>query len=107
MAVSLCTITGSLYHPSTGNAITAGKLLISPTSFIVSNGELVSAVPIEYTIPGNGSISLALAYSGGVPYVVEFDADPNDTSTPLRLKSGYFKDSWLVPSQSSESIQNL
>jgi hypothetical protein len=104
---NLVTIVGSLYNPATGQKRTLGRLIIRPKKFITSGTELVSANAVTVDIPASGDLSFNLVPSGGVPYIVEFDPNPVDTATPLRLKSGYFLNSWLVPNAGPVDISSL
>lgn len=108
MAPTTVTITGSIYHPSTGAKIKAGTLYITPRSFIISNGELVSKATIAVSVPSSGDLSFSLVPShGSVYYDVEFDPDPADTSRPRKLKPGYFTDTWNVPASGPVNISTL
>ena len=91
-------ITGSIYDGATGAKRTLGRLYIKPGNFLRNGSNLIVPKTITYDIPGSGNISLVLAPStDGVPYTVEFDPTPADTSVPFRIKPGYFIDSWIVP----------
>ena len=105
--LTMVTITGSIYDAATGNKRTAGQLVIQPKTFIADGRNFVTPAVIRVTIPGSGDLSFSLAASNGVPYVVEFDPAPSDTTTPLRLKSGYFRNLWLVPSPGPVGIHQL
>jgi hypothetical protein len=62
---------------------------------------------VSYAIPGTGNISLVISPSNGVPYSVEFDPNPSDTTTPRRLKDGYFYNTWTIPSSGPVDIATL
>jgi hypothetical protein len=107
MATALVTITGSIYNASTGAKWTTGRLYLKPKTFIRHGQNVIVPATVSYDIPGTGNISLGLAPStDSVTYTVEFDPDPTDTSVPFRLKSGYFKDEWLVSPSYSSIIVN-
>jgi hypothetical protein len=107
MALTTTTITGSLYDATTGAKYTTGCLHIQPQSFIRDGDDLVAAISVTYDIPGSGNISLALAPSNGVSYIVQFDPTPTETDTPMQLKSGYFRDVWVVPVSGPVNITSL
>jgi hypothetical protein len=106
MAPTLVSITGSLYTTS-GAKITSGRLTIRPSRFMISNGSLISASPVTVDVPGSGNLSFSLAPSGGVSYTVTFDPTPLDTATPVAMKSGYFKRSWVVPASGPVDLASL
>jgi hypothetical protein len=100
-------ITGSLFDARTGSKVTSGRLLIKPNGFINNGNHIVAPKTVAYTIPGSGNISLTLAQSNGVTYTVEFDPNPADTATPLKLKAGYFVNTWTVPISGPVDISML
>jgi hypothetical protein len=107
MATALVTLTGSIYNASTGAKWTTGRLYLKPKTFIRHGQNVIVPATVSYDIPGTGNISLGLAPStDSVTYTVEFDPNPADTSIPFRLKSGYFKDEWLVSPSYSSIIVN-
>ena len=106
MALNLITITGSLYHPSTGAKITSGQLLIRPSGVLRNDTKIVTPVTVAIAVPGTGDLSFQLVASSSVPYIVEFDPDPN-SSLPLAMRSGYFKNTWTVPSSGPVNINAL
>lgn len=108
MPATLVTITGSIYNASTGAKWTTGRLYLTPKTFIRNAGDVVIPKTVSYDIPGTGNISLAVAPStDNVVYTVEFDPDPADTSTPFRLKAGYFKNDWTIPSSGPVDLATL
>jgi len=107
MPPTLITITGSLYHPSTGAKLTSGALIVTPSTIFISNAELVSTASVSIAVPGSGNLSFSLAYNGAASYRVEFDPTPSDTTTPIALKSGYFRNDWLLPSSGPVNIATL
>jgi hypothetical protein len=102
----LVTISGSLTGHD-GAVVTAGRLTITPTHFILSGGEFVAPSPVLVNVPGSGVLSFALSPSYGTPYTVVFDPTPADTVTPISLKSGYFTRAWLVPATGPVAIASL
>jgi hypothetical protein len=104
---TLTTITGSLYDSRTGTKLTAGTLRITPASFIQNGNDVITPHMVTYSIPVSGDISLQLAPSNGVKYLVEFDPNPADTVTPFRLKPGFFKNTWTVPASGPVNIAAL
>lgn len=106
MPPTLVTVQGSLYDAK-GSKITSGRLTFAPSAFIKNGTFLISANPVTIDIPISGDLSFSLSPSYGVPYIVTFDPDPTNTGTPLELKSGYFKKSWVVPSSGPVNISSL
>jgi hypothetical protein len=105
--LSLVTITGHIYD-QLGNIKTSGRLYIQPVAPIqVTSTYLIGTNITSYDIPGSGNISLQLAPSNGTAYRVEYDPNPADTSTPLSLKAGYFRTTWLVPNSGPVDIATL
>jgi hypothetical protein len=99
-------IAGSIYNASTGAKVTSGALYLTPRSFIQNGGDVIGTATVSYSIPGSGNISLYIAPSNGVIYDVEFDPNPADP-LPLRLRSGYWKDQWIVPGSGPVDIATL
>lgn len=102
--LTLVTVNGNLYNQE-GGTVTTGQLLITPRSPISADDELVAAVTIKYTV--TGALSINLAPSNGVLYDVEFDPTPEDTETPINLKSGYFRDVWDIPGSGPVNVATL
>ncbi len=90
-------ITGSLYDARTGTKVTTGRLYLKLTRWTYNGPDLVVPKTVYYDVPGSGNWNLALCPSNGVDYFVEFDPNPGDTVTPLRLKDGYWSNYWDVP----------
>lgn len=96
------TITGSIYD-AVGTKLLSGRLYIKPSTFFRIGSNLIVPETTTYDIPGSGSISLQLAPCPvGVTYTIEFDPTPGDTTIPFRIKSGYFKDEWVVTTASTD-----
>jgi hypothetical protein len=104
---TLIVITGSLYSAKTGDKITYGQLRIKPQTFNVLANNIIAPMTILVDVPSSGNLLFYLAPSAGVKYVVEFDPDPNDKITPLKLKSGYFKNMWTIPDTGPVNISTL
>lgn len=102
--LTLTEVTGDLYDQE-GGTVTTGRLYITPRDFIVVGIHLIAKKTVAYDI--TGPISLNLAASDGVLYDVEYDPDPDDTTTPLNLKSGFWRDVWDIPAASSVDISDL
>jgi hypothetical protein len=102
--LGLVEIVGNLYTP-TGAMVTYGRFLIKPRGSIRVGSELMAANEVPYNV--TGPLSINLAPSNGVLYDVRFDPDPDDTETPINLKSGYFTDVWNVPDVGPVNIEDL
>jgi hypothetical protein len=95
---------GSIYNPLSGTKWTSGRLNVRPLTFIVSNGNLVSTNTVYVYVPPTGDLSFQLVPGN---YQTEFDPNPSDTATPLKRKSGYFKNQWTVPTTGPVDIATL
>jgi hypothetical protein len=104
IVLTLTEVIGDLYDQQ-GNNITTGRLYVTPRRWLVASTQLIAKTTISYDI--TGPISLNLAASNGVLYDVEYDPDPNDTVTPINLKTGYFRDIWDIPVAATVDIATL
>src|SRR3954466_265884 len=100
---TLTNVQGSIYNAS-GAVITTGKIYITLQQDIISvDGTKVapSTVTVDLTA-SSGVINVNLyategATPGGIFYLVEYDPTPTDTTKPMRLKDGYWRNYWSVP----------
>lgn len=59
------------------------------------SGGIIAPISTEISIPPTGDLDFNLAVpEDGITYIVEYDPTPNDTTTPIKLKQGYFKNEW-------------
>lgn len=97
---STVTISGAIFDPSTGTSRKTGVLYIRPESYITQGDGVVAPMEVAVPVPESGQLSFGLVPSyGGVRYVVEYDPDPT-SAKPRRMKPGYFRSRWLVPTRS-------
>lgn len=108
----LCNVTGSIYTPL-GVVLEQGKLHITLQQDMILDG--LKIVPTKLTVDlsvTSGVVDVNLyptvgATPAGLAYHVEFDPDPDDTSKPMRSKTGYWSNYWPVPYQSSATIASF
>lgn len=106
MAFSSVSVTGVL-RDQTGAIRTSGRLYLTPVKFIVNNDVYVAPKTVSVDVPVSGSISFTVSPSNGVPYFIEYDPDPSITAIGPRLKHGYFRDYWTIPSSGPVDIAAL
>lgn len=105
--ITLTHIVGSLFHES-GEKMTTGALVITPTVCFGVGGDLIGATPTVVLAPVSGDFNFYLAPNPpAAPYRVEYDPDPA-SSLPLQTRPGYFKlTPWVVPAVTSVDIGTL
>lgn len=104
---TLTNVQGNIYSAS-GTVITTGKIYITLQQDIISvDGTKVapSTVTVDLAVT-SGTINVNLyategATPGGIYYLVEYDPTPTDTTKPMRLKDGYWRNYWSVPNTAS------
>jgi hypothetical protein len=101
--LSLVNIVGTIYNQ--GVPITSGQLRITPRGHVTIDNHKIAPVTVLYTIVG--TLDINLAPSQGTLYDVEYDSDPTDTVTPIRQKTGYFKDVWDIPLTGPVDVADL
>lgn len=99
-------ITGTLLDQN-GVVRTTGQFRLRPSALLTFAGKTIAPVVVLYNIPASGMLDIILVPSPTVFYFVEFDPTPADTRVPLRLKTGYFSDQWIVPDSGTVDITLL
>jgi hypothetical protein len=103
MPATLTNVQGSIYNAS-GTVITTGKMYITLQQDVISvDGTKVAPSTVTVDLSAtSGVINVNLyatqgATPSGVYYLVEYDPTPTDTTKPMRLKDGYWRNYWSVP----------
>lgn len=107
---TLTNITGYIYDPQ-GNIVVEGILHIQLQQDMVSvDGTKVAPFDVMVDLSASsGYVDVSVyptvgASPAGLAYKVEFDSDPLDTSKPIKLKDGYWRNYWAVPNSGSVDI---